>query len=350
MKRIFFMIMTIASLLVGCKNADELQDVVFFTGTETSPTAKYAIDGPSDIGLSVSATCKVTNTIKVRVQAKPELVKAYNQTNGKNYKPLPEGCYNLSGTTVELSEGKYVSKPFRLSITSTEQFEEGVTYCLPVSIVNVEGGMPVLESSRTIYAIINRTIITYAANLAGRAYFTVPFKNDENLAAVSQLTMEARLNVKEFQSRNPYISSVMGIEERFLLRFGDVNIDKNQIQLAGGKYPVTGTLQFETGKWYHVAVVYDGAQIRFYINGELNASTDAPRGTIDLTDSYSGGFHIGFSAGGRMLNGTVSEVRVWTKALSEMEIANNICYVDPTSEGLLAYWRFNEGTGTEVKD
>ncbi len=33
MKRKLLMIMAIASLLAGCKNADELQDVVFFTGT-----------------------------------------------------------------------------------------------------------------------------------------------------------------------------------------------------------------------------------------------------------------------------------------------------------------------------
>ncbi len=31
-------------------------------------------------------------------------------------------------------------------------------------------------------------------------------------------------------------------------------------------------------------------------------------------------------------------------------IANNICYVDPTSDGLLAYWRCNEGTGKAIKD
>lgn len=350
MKVKLLIIAAIVALFTSCKNEEDFQDVIYFTGTEITPTAKYSIDGPADIGISISASCKVNHDVTAQVQARPDLVDAYNIANAKNYKALPEGSYQLSSTSLMLTEGKYVSKPLRLSITSTEKFEEGVTYCLPISIMSVEGELPVLESSRTIYAVINRTIITYAADLNGSTYFTVPFSKDADLQAVPQVTMEARVYMKGFKGTNPFISSLIGIEENFLLRFGDVNIDKNQIQLAGGKFPVTGTLQFETNKWYHVAITYDGAQLKLYVNGELNASTDAPRGTINLADEYSGGFHIGFSAGGRQLNGAVSEVRVWTKALSEMDIANNICYVDPTAEGLLAYWRFNEGTGNDIKD
>ena len=40
----------------------------------------------------------------------------------------------------------------------------------------------------------------------------------------------------------------------------------------------------------------------------------------------------------------MSEARVWTRALSATELQENLCYVDPASNGLLAYWRFN---GTE---
>lgn len=348
MKMKLLIIAAIVALFTGCKNEDDFRDVIYFTGTETTPTTKYSIDGPSDIGISISASCKVKNDVTAQVQVRPELVESYNKEYAKNYKPLPKGCYQLSATSLVLAEGKYVSSPLRLSITSVKDFEEGVTYCLPISIVSVEGGLPVLESSRTVYAVINQTIITYAADFGGSGYFAVPFSEDESLQSVPQVTMEARIYVKEFKGTNPYISSIMGIEENFLLRFGDVNIDKNQIQLAGGKFPVTGTLQFETNKWYHVAVTYDGAQIKLYINGELNATTDAPRGPIDLAASK--GFYVGYSAGGRQLKGAVSEVRVWTKALSEVEIANNICYVDPTSDGLLAYWRCNEGTGKAIKD
>ncbi|MDL2211171.1 DUF1735 and LamG domain-containing protein [Bacteroides sp. OttesenSCG-928-M17] len=339
----------ILSMLFSCKNADDFQDVIFFTGTEKSAVAKFTIDGPSNMGISVSASGKVESDVSIQVKPAPELVENFNKVNGKQYKPLPEGSYDLSTNEIIISKGQHVSDQIRLSINSLDSFEEGVTYCLPITIINSNGNMPVLEASRTLYAVISRTIITYAASING-IYFKVPFSNDQNLSSVPNVTMEARVFVNAFQEYNPFISTLMGIEENFLLRFGDVTIDKEQLQLAGGKYPLTSTINFETGTWYHVALVYNGSTLKLYINGTLNATTDAPRGNINLADTQAGGFHIGYSAGGRLLNGVVSEIRVWTKALSEVDIQNNICFVDPTTTGLLAYWRFNEGAGNEVKD
>ncbi len=337
------------NLLWGCKNAEPFQDAIYFSGTEKSATSKFSIDGPTSMGISVTASAKVQKDVNIKLKAAPERVDAYNQQNGKQYKPLPAGSYNLSKDAVVIKSGQNISDRILVSITSTEKFEEGVTYCLPVSITSTDGDMKVLESSRTMYIIIDRTIITYACSLSG-AYFQVPFKDHPELSSVPQLSIETRVYVNSFQSRSPFISSVIGIEENFLLRFGDVTINKEQLQLAGGGYPVTSTIDFATKTWYHIAITYDGSKLRLYINGELNASTDAPRGNINLTDKWSGGFQIGTSAGGRYLDGVISETRVWTKALSEAEVLNNMCYVDPTSKDLLAYWRFNEGTGIEVKD
>ena len=113
----------------GCKNEEEFQDVIYFTGTETSPTSKFSIDGPSDIGISISASCKVKNNVTAQIKARPDLVANYNKENAKNYEPLPDDSYQLSTTSLVVTEGKYVSKPLRLSITSIDKYEEGVTYC-----------------------------------------------------------------------------------------------------------------------------------------------------------------------------------------------------------------------------
>jgi hypothetical protein len=58
-------------------------------------------------------------------------------------------------------------------------------------------------------------------------------------------------------------------------------------------------------------------------------------------------FKIGASTQGnsRQLDALISEVRVWRKALTPNELLNNVCHVDPTADGLVAYWRFN-GTDT----
>ncbi|MET0392759.1 MAG: DUF1735 and LamG domain-containing protein [Chitinophagaceae bacterium] len=348
-------LLLVAGLFGGCRKGVDYKPALFFTGTELSPETKFTIDGPSSIGVSVTSSVKVDRDITVNLEVKPELVEAYNEEKGTAYEFLPQGSYELEGTSVVIKNGFSVSDPVKFSVLSLNDFEEGVTYCVPITITNTDGDIPVLEASRTVYLIIKRTIITRAAVLSPN-YFSVPsFQTTTSLASIPKLTLECRILVNQFTTANPFISSVIGIEENFLLRFGDVSIANNQMQLAGGlintkKFPVTSKATFSTGQWYHVAVVYDGARISLYVNGVLDNYTDAEPGGINLTDSYSGGFQIGFSAGGRKLNGAISEARVWTRALSATELQNNLCYVDPASNGLVAYWRFNDATGNNVTD
>lgn len=342
-----------AAILSSCKEADDFQDVLYFTGTEKSPAMKIAVEGPTSYALSVTASCKTETDVRAHLKCAPELVEQYNEQNNTLYKPLPTGSYNLSSEELVIPAGKFVSDKTMFNITSTDAFKEGVSYCMPIRIEHAEGGLPVLETSRIAYVVVNKTIITYALDLKKVVSFNVTaFQEKEALKAVPKVTMEGRIFMNSFAQFKPFISSVMGIEENFMLRFGDVTIDKSQLQLAGGGRETTVAEQFALKKWYHVAVVYDGSSAKIYVNGELSTTKNGLSGPIDLTDAYSGGFHIGFSAGGRKLDGAVSEMRVWTKALSKMEIENNMCIVnvDAKDPDLLAYWRFNEGQGVDIKD
>ncbi len=77
-----------------------------------------------------------------------------------------------------------------------------------------------------------------------------------------------------------------------------------------------------TNKWYHIAVVVDGAQMKLYVNGKLEKS---------LTSSgYSGfpalskGLEIGFASNrGWAMKGLMDEIRLWDTARSETEIQLN---------------------------
>lgn len=357
-KYLFAALILIAGAFYGCQKATKYHPALYFTGTEQFPEKKISIEGPVDIDVSVTSSIIVSNNINVKIKIQPELVDSYNDLNGTAFKFLPDGSFNLSATEVVINRGVNISDIVRFSITSLTNFQEGDTYCVPISIIETNGNIPVLESSRTLYIIIKQTIITQAASLVSNRYFRVPsFLTTPSISSVSNLTLECRVYVNAFQTANPFITSIMGIEETFLLRFGDVSIPNNKLQLAGGqingggKFPVTSQATFSTAKWYHVAAVYNGSTISVFVDGVLDNYTDAQSGGIDLTNNWADGFLIGRSAGGRYLNGYVSEARVWTKALTATELQNNLCYVDPTSTGLLAYWRFNgDITGNQVAD
>ena len=66
-----YLLLTIfwVGILSACTNVETFKDVLYFTGTEDSPAVKYTIDGPAEIGVTVSASCQATSdqTIRVRV-------------------------------------------------------------------------------------------------------------------------------------------------------------------------------------------------------------------------------------------------------------------------------------------
>lgn len=344
-----FILLLFLVLFSSCKEADKLVNVVYMTGTEKTTLTRVSIDGPTEFGISATCSEKVSRDVRVEFSVNLSLVEAYNKERGTSYRALPEENGKLESNVSVIKSGSSVSEAVMFLLSTTEGLEEGISYLIPITLVSVDG-YKILESCRTVYVVLNQVIETKALSLANRTRFYVPkFKENVELKSIPKLSMECRVKVNSFQERDPYISSVMGIEysENFLLRFGDVTIDKDQLQLTAFDQ-VTPSDHFETGKWYHIATVFDGNTIYMYINGELAASKAATRGPVNLYDG--GDFNFGYSYDGRYLDGAISEARVWTRALTQVEIQENMCYVSPDSEGLLAYWRFNEGEGNRSVD
>jgi len=347
-------------VLTGCQEAVEHKDVILFTGTEISPVIRFSVDQPSSIGITVSATDKVAVDTKIQVAVTPELLEAYNSSNDRAYVFPPEGSYKLEVDETIIKAGKNVSEAFCFSIVSLDNFKDGVKYCVPISITGTDGNMSILEPSKTVYIVINSPIVTRAMDLGGGTAFNVPkFLTDERVSALQAVTMEARVRMNAWYNGNPFISTVMGIEENYLLRFGDISLNRGDLlqmgpaKIGNDKVFVTTKTGFQLDTWYHIASVYNGSTVSIYINGKLDASVAVKGGVVNMNDDYCDGFWIGRSAAyGRYLNGAVSEVRVWNRALSAGELEDNACLVDPKSPGLLAYWRFNEmqEDGVTVRD
>lgn len=80
---------------------------------------------------------------------------------------------------------------------------------------------------------------------------------------------------------------------------------------------LSGSTPLPTGAWSHVAGVYDGTQMRVYLNGALD-------GTLATTAAIPANalpLRIGAASdGGSLFNGLVDEVEVLNRALTQTEI------------------------------
>lgn len=192
------------------------------------------------------------------------------------------------------------------------------------------------------------------------------FPSLKNAAALNDIkssgTMEALVNIQEARNTGS-LSTIMGVEDRFLLRMGDTGVEWNQLQLATYNNNISDpslTLS-ELNKWYHIAVTWNDYRIFFYINGKLVYEDflvlyeNLNLGVVyrGSEDDSNRAFWIGYSYDAdRYFPGYMAEVRIWNRALSEEEIRseNHFYSVPENSPGLVGYWKLNEESGFEVKD
>lgn len=94
-------------------------------------------------------------------------------------------------------------------------------------------------------------------------------------------------------------------------------------------------------EWHHVAATYDGNEMKIYLDGVL-AATKPATGKITMnTENLTIGQQPGFI---EHYTGKVDEARVWNRALNLCEILNNKdCELNMVRDGLVAYYKFNQG-------
>ena len=100
-------------------------------------------------------------------------------------------------------------------------------------------------------------------------------------------------------------------------------------------------------QWSHIAGVYDGTNIYFYVNGVLKATTSNVGAIQPSTSQFWIGGSSAFS--GRVFNGGIDEVSIWNRALSPTEIiANKGFLLKGNENGLVAYYNLNQTPGTQI--
>lgn len=186
------------------------------------------------------------------------------------------------------------------------------------------------------------------------------------LDITNTLTLEAWINPSSFGFNFAQNSIICkhgwsAGEGGFVLRCGGTGelsfniggIDTNGVNVSW-KEIISPTNVLTLGTWCHVAGTYDGYELKCYVNGVLQGSLPFI-GSIAPSTSYP--LALGRLADpvwgpDRYFAGSMDEVRVWNRALSQSEIAANMLnHIDPSTQtGLVSYWRMNEGANSTLYD
>ncbi len=390
MKRTGIFIFAATLALVGCSKQDgSFENKMFIKADSYRSEVRVATDeGVKTLkrNLSVAIAQPLENDIDVKVVKSPELLETYRKAW---YEPtaelLPDENCNLEGLSTVLRGGDVASKDIELTFTGLDKLDYSKVYVLPVTIVS--DGVAVLERAKTMYYVVKEaSLVNYVADLKSNRSWPV-WDNWDKVKNLETFTMEALINCHAFNNESK-ILTVMGVEDHFLVRIGDVTIPANQIQIACAYKDVEGgstlradltdpSLQLKVDRWYHLAVTFNKGYIQVYLDGRLRAKKDLTNiGTVvrdgvqipiefkavdfsaphsDESDGKPRCFWIGYSYDSkRCLDGMIAEARLWNKVLSAEEInaPNHFYKLYPSdiNASLLAYWKFDDAAGKAVKD
>lgn len=117
----------------------------------------------------------------------------------------------------------------------------------------------------------------------------------------------------------------------------------------GDNHVVTGSTSIPLNEWHHIAMTYDGAQFKIFVDGVEDGSENYTDTPTDICEAH---FAVGTSMNPQgdpagAFEGQIDEVRVWNLARSQSDIASDYGTSLTTGTGLVASYPFEEtGGGT----
>jgi hypothetical protein len=166
--------------------------------------------------------------------------------------------------------------------------------------------------------------------------------NNVGISGNSNRTIEARINISSFETDGTGILYWGGTGNNQLSLFAVSSTGK--LGYAAFNHDFYGNTSLNLNQWYHVAMVFDGSTVNFYINGVLDASIAS--GTFATLDGQLnlGRYTLSTGWGDGFKPMSMDEVRIWNRALCQGEIQNSMnCELTGSQTGLRTYYKFNHG-------
>lgn len=396
--RYFVYTFAVCASVAGCqRDKGNFDNKMFIDAENLRNEVRVAVDENVESvtkTIAVSVAQPLSEDIEIRFINSPELLNTYREAYyDKEAELLPAEHYDLSELKGVIKAGNVSTGDISLKFNKLREgqgLDYSKRYVLPVSIE--AEGIDALARAKTMYFVVRKAaLVNVVAEMQSNCAWPEwgAFDKVENM---ENFTLECLLLGHAFDNKSQ-VHTIMGVEDHFLIRSGDAGLAGNQIQIAWAykneeqktfRGNITAAnMQLKADQWYHLAVTFEGGEkhpdggiIKIYLNGKLrqqgickaadDSQKEVPIKAInfkvphsDESDGKPRCFWIGYSYDkDRSFNGMMSEVRVWNKALTEEEINSEShfykLYPDADSQlfpdSLVAYWKFNEGKGSKIKD
>ena len=183
-------------------------------------------------------------------------------------------------------------------------------------------------------------------------YVEIPHSDELTLA--DTFTVELWFNAKTTTSDRSLLRKGPGAANYFVWLRPDMTLSGGMYVLGADKaaYFTEATVPIEADVWHHFAMTYSGESLLAYVDGTIYASIDVP-GTA-YTNDHPVTFGYGYpeSYSNSYFSGTLSQVRLWGRALSQTELneKSQEKLVATEEDGLVGEWRFAEDQGAILFD
>ena len=341
-----------ALLLTGCNDAeyDTLSNQAYILQTNTNANSSLKLTVGAEVA-TTTVNVRLSDVANVesryRLVYDTAVVNEYNRLNETPYVSLPQESFSLSSEETTIEAGASVSTPITLTVPPYSEAlkASGKKYAIGFRLENTSGNAPGLPSGSKIVYILDQVVIQPVVVLDQSHYVSQDLVKNYPL---TEWTVEMNINkhvlYTEVGRGNNQAIFGAGPDEIYI-RFGDAPIEGNRLQIKTQGTQMNSLALFNEHTWYHLAFVCTGTKLYLYVNGQLDNSMDLPGKTTNVNS-----INICSPSTYWLGNAMYSEVRFWQRARSQAEIANNMYACDPTTPGLITYYKMNEGEGYSFRD
>lgn len=348
----YSLLLSIPVLLVACNDAgyQTSDPKAFFNESVSSNQYAATTIEIGENGTDVELTAALSNSLSedavFDLVADPAIIDAYNAQRSTAYALLASEYWS-GDNTVTIPAGSY-SVPVKIHVDPLPQEVSSKDVAIPLRLSGTGNVQATTVSATHLICIESVDTVKVIPLFNGAAELS---NSSLNIAGTGQFTIEVSFQLDRFNNRNMAVFS----HANMLFRFEDPqNPDSTypnahsllQFQGTGSTAGyMNPTTAFELDRWQHYAVTWDGTEVSIYVNGSKDKTTGSGITSIPDTSFPSASWFT--NGDGNWWGSTqllIREARIWTVARTASQIANDRNSVSATTNGLAAYWTFDEDT------